>query len=83
MYIRPVASTGFFIFRYMAVGQNNAVGMPLRAGRPRRGHWQHIMTKIERVRLAGYVVRNGKCYMLKHFGRNIRTKGDIWGTCVQ
>jgi len=67
----------------MAVGQNNTVGMPLRVGRPRRWPWQHIKTKIEKVRLAECVVRNGKCYMLKHFGRNIKTKGDIWGTCVQ
>jgi len=37
VYIRPVASTGYFIFLYMAVGQNNTVGMPLRVGRPRRG----------------------------------------------
>jgi len=67
----------------MTVGQNNTVGVALRVGRPRREHWQHIMTKIVRVRLTGSVVRNVKCYTWKHFGRNIEMKGDIWGICVQ
>ena len=67
----------------MAVEQNNTVGMPLRVGRPRRGHCWHIMTNIERVRLAGYVVRSGKRCILEYFGRNIKTKGDVWGTFVQ
>lgn len=56
--------------------------MPLRVGSSRRGHWQYIMTKIERVRLAEYVARNGKCYVKTFWSQYTNEGGHLGNMCA-